>query len=50
MSLENFKQFVRNKPILVEHVNKGEVSWQSLYDMYELYGENSNVWSKYFNL
>lgn len=50
MSLENFKRFVRNKPILVEHVNRGEISWQSLYDMYELYGENSDVWSKYLNI
>lgn len=49
MSLENFKKFVRNKPILTEYVKRGEVSWQNFYDMYELYGENSDVWSKYLN-
>lgn len=49
MSLENFKKFVRNKPILADHVKKGETSWQNLYDLYELYGENSSVWSKYLN-
>ncbi len=49
MSLENFKKFVRNKPILADYVKKGETSWQSFYDMYELYGENSDVWSKYLN-
>lgn len=47
MSLENFKKFVRNKPILAEYVKKGDVSWQNFYDMYELYGEDSSVWSKY---
>ncbi len=49
MSLENFKKFVRNKPILADYVRKGEESWQSFYDLYDLYGENSNVWSKYLN-
>ena len=50
MSLETFKKFVRNKPILADYVSKGQESWQSFYDMYELYGEDSNVWSKYLNV
>ena len=49
MSLENFKKFVRNKPILADYVKRGETSWQSLYDLYDLYGESSDVWSKYLN-
>ena len=47
MSLEKFKSFVKTKPILAEHVTAGETSWQNLYDIYELYGENSDVWNKY---
>jgi len=47
MSKEAFKFFVRNNPILASHVNNNEVSWQQLYEMYNLYGENSNVWNRY---
>lgn len=47
MSLENFKQFVRKKPNLIEYVNNKEQTWQDFYNMYELYGENSDIWNKY---
>lgn len=49
MSLESFKVFVRNKPILADYVRKGEASWQDFYNIFELYGENSSVWSKYLD-
>lgn len=47
MSLENFKKFVKEKPSLVEYVNKKEKTWQDFYEMYELYGENSEVWDSF---
>lgn len=47
MSKEAFKIFARNNPNLANHVNNGNVSWQKLYEMYNLYGENSNVWDSY---
>lgn len=47
MSKEQFKLFVRNNPSLASHVNNNEISWQQLYEMYNLYGENSNVWNEY---
>lgn len=47
MSKEDFKNFVRNNPTLVKHVNNNEVTWQQLYEMYNLYGENSEVWDDY---
>lgn len=49
MYLENFKNFVRTKPILENYVTKGEKTWQDFYDMYVLYGENSTVWDKYLS-
>lgn len=49
MSLENFKNFVRNKPNLQNFVAKGEMSWQDFYNMYELYGEQNSVWDKYLS-
>ncbi len=47
MSVDSFKKFVRSKPALASYVNKGNVTWQQFYDMYELYGENSSVWNEY---
>lgn len=47
MSKEAFKKFVRNHPELVLKVNNGEMTWQKFYQMYDMYGESSNVWNDY---
>ena len=47
MTKEDFKIFVRNHPNIARHVNNNEVSWQQLYEMYTIYGENSDVWNDY---
>ena len=44
--LEEFKLFVRTKPEFVKLVQKGEYSWQQLYEMYVLYGENHKIWQQ----
>ena len=48
MSKETFKQFVRSHPSLVSYVNTGDTTWQKLYEMYDLYGENNSIWNSYF--
>ena len=47
MSLDNFKKFVKDRPGLVNYVKSGEKTWQDFYEMYELYGENNDVWKDY---
>lgn len=47
MSKESFKTFVRNKPELAKYVQEKNISWQSIYELYELYGENSDIWKDY---
>lgn len=47
MSKEAFKSFVKIHPELASKVIKGTVSWQQLYEIYELYGENNSVWNTY---
>ena len=47
MSKETFKNFVRNYPELSNSVMDNKTSWQKLYELFELYGENSNVWDRY---
>lgn len=44
---EDFKIFVNNHKELIKHVNTGKMTWQKFYDMYSLYGENSDVWDEY---
>lgn len=49
MSKEDFKTFVRNNPSLSRSVINNETSWQKLYEMYNLYGEDSKVWDEYLD-
>lgn len=49
MSKENFKTFARLHPELADNVLKDKTTWQKLYELYDIYGENSSVWNKYFN-
>ena len=44
---ENFKKFVKSNPKLINYVKNNNISWQKLYEIYCLYGEDENVWNKY---
>ena len=48
-NLDKFKSFVKNNPILVEHVNNNSMTWQKFYEIYDLYGEDNEVWNEYLN-
>ena len=48
MSKESFKSFARLHPELATTVIKGNASWQQLYEIYEIYGENNSIWNNYF--
>ncbi len=48
MSKDNFKDFARLHPSLASHVNKNNTTWQKLYELYDIYGENSPVWDEFF--
>lgn len=47
MSKETFKLFARNHPELAYQVMDGKTNWQKLYELYEIYGEDSEIWSDY---
>lgn len=47
MSKETFKIFARNHPELATSVLKNNTTWQKLYEIYEIYGESSNIWNTY---
>ena len=47
MKKEEFKEFVKNHPKLIEYVKNDEMTWQKFYEMYDIYGENNKIWDKY---
>ena len=47
MKNEAFRNFVKTKPELIKYVQSGEMTWQKFYELYDLYGEDENVWNKY---
>jgi hypothetical protein len=47
MSKENFKEFVKKNPNLVKYVNSNDMTWQKFYEMYDMYGEENDVWKTY---
>ena len=46
---EEFKEFARNNPNLINVVKSGKETWQSLYELYDIYGSDNNIWDKYLN-
>lgn len=49
MSKESFKSFARSHTELANYVMNGKTNWQRLYELYEIYGENSSIWNDYFS-
>lgn len=47
MSKESFILYARRHPELANQVLSGKVSWQQLYEIYEIYGENNNILENY---
>ena len=48
-NINSFKEFVRNNNFLIGYIKRGEKSWQDLYEIYDLYGEDESVWNKYLS-
>lgn len=47
MSKELFKSFAKTHPELADTVLRGNATWQQLYEIFEIYGENSSIWNSY---
>ncbi len=47
MSKESFKNFVKTHPELATEVMNHQTTWQDFYELYELYGENHQIWNNY---
>lgn len=47
--IDNFKSFVRENPNLINYVKNKKKTWQEFYELYDLYGNDSEVWNKYLS-
>lgn len=47
--IEEFKKFVKDNPKLINYVKDGSMSWQSFYEMFDIYGGDNDVWNSYLN-
>jgi len=45
--LDEFKSFVATKPELSSYVKNGQMTWQKFYELYDMYGEDSNIWDEF---
>lgn len=46
---EEFKNFARLHPELLDYIKNKEMTWQNFYEIYDIYGADENAWSKYLN-
>ena len=46
-NINEFKSFVKKHPNLNSYVTDGQMTWQKFYEMYDMYGEDSEVWQSY---
>lgn len=46
---EAFKSFAKGHPELISSIKSGDASWQKLYEIYDIYGEDDRAWNTYFN-
>lgn len=44
-----FKSFAKGHPELITSIRSGDTSWQKLYEIYDIYGEDDRAWNTYFN-
>ncbi len=47
LKIEEFKSFARENPQLITYVKDGKMTWQSFYEIYDIYGKESEVWKEY---
>ncbi len=44
---DEFKVFAKSHPELVRSVHSGDTSWQQLYEIYDIYGDDDRAWNNY---
>ena len=45
--MDDFKNFVKSNSFLIGYIRRGKKSWQEIYEIYDLYGEDEEAWEKF---
>ncbi len=48
-SVQQFKQFVKKHPHIIQEVREGHKTWQAFYEEWSILGEEDLFWKKYQN-
>ena len=46
---DNFKKFINLHPEYIDYIKENNISWQKMFELYDIYGENEKVWEKYLS-
>ncbi|AMX84148.1 cytosolic protein [Geobacillus subterraneus] len=46
-SVEQFKQFVKKHPKIIQEVRSGKKTWKQVYEDWYLFGEDDEIWDPY---
>ncbi len=46
---DSFKLFVKANPFLISYVRDKKKTWQELYELYDIVGDDEEAWNKYLN-
>ena len=44
---EEFREFIKSKPELVEYIKSNEMTMQKFYEIYDIYGNDEEAWKAY---
>ena len=45
--IESFKKFMYSHPEFVDYAKSNNISFQTYFELYDIYGEDESVWKKY---
>lgn len=46
---DDFKLFVKDNNYLINYVKEKKYTWQDFYELFDLYGNDEEVWKKYLS-
>lgn len=46
-NIDSFKAFVKQNPTFASFIKDGSMTWQKFYELYDMYGEDSNIWDEF---
>ena len=47
---EEFKEFIKSHPNLISVVQSKKHTWQDLFEVFDLYGNDEDSWNRYLNI